>query len=282
MVAERIDCRKVSGIRTSIMERYMRIRGFAPATPCWVELASTDPARAQDFYAGLFGWEPAGDRFRLDGRAVAGLTRARDERPVGWLPYLAAPELDAVLERVAAAGGRCLSRPADAHGGRAAIIVDRGGAALGLWQAGDFFGAQTGGEPNAMAWPELLTDDVDTAVDFYSRAFGWLRRDECGSGGRRAEWLNAAHDAMAGLAPGGRPARWRAAFQVEDCAAAVQACRDLGGDVVAEPAEIGLGSYAELVDPYGAAFAVAAPALRPIELTLSFDPLAGMELTFPG
>jgi hypothetical protein len=43
-----------------------------------------------------------------------------------------------------------------------------------------------------------------------------------------------------------------------------------------------LGTYAELADPYGATFAVAAPAHMPVELSLSFDTLVGMELTFPG
>jgi uncharacterized protein len=262
----------------------MRIRGFATATPCWVELASADPARAQNFYAGLFGWEPAGDRFRLDDRAVAGLVRARNDRPAGWLTYLSAPDLNATLAQVTAAGGRCLSRPADAHGGRAAIIADRGGATLGLWAPEDFNGAQAGGEPGTMSWPELLTDDATTAADFYARAFGWLLREEYDDEGRRGDWLTPAHNAMAGLAPGaGRPARWRAAFQVEDCAATVAACGRLGGGVLLEPTAMSLGSYAELVDPFGATFAVAAPALRPVELTLSFDPMtAGMELTFPG
>jgi predicted enzyme related to lactoylglutathione lyase len=261
----------------------MRIRGFATATPCWVELASTDPARAQDFYAALFGWEPAGDRFKLADRAVAGLARARDDRPAGWLNYLAAPDLDSALERIAAAGGRCLSWPEAGHGGRYAIVADRAGAAFGLWQAGDFAGAQAGGEPSTMSWPELLTDDAATATDFYGRAFGWLLRAEQDPAGPRGDWLTEAHNAMAGLAPGSRVARWRAGFQVEDCAATVAACRRLGGGVLVDPTEMSLGSYAELVDPFGAPFAVAAPALRPAELTLSFDPAtAGMELTFPG
>jgi len=84
VVAERIHSCKVIGISLRAEIPWwnegkvlpMRIRGFAPATPCWVELASADPARAADFYAGLFGWEPAGDRFKLNGRAAAGLTRA--------------------------------------------------------------------------------------------------------------------------------------------------------------------------------------------------------------
>jgi predicted enzyme related to lactoylglutathione lyase len=264
------------------MERHMRIRGFAPSTPCWVELASTDPARAQDFYAGLFGWEPAGDRFRLDGRAVAGLRRSGADRPAGWLTYLAEADLDQGLERVAAAGGHCLSGPTPGHDGRFAIVTDRSGAALGLWSADGFTGAQAAGEPGTMAWPELLTDDATTAAVFYGQAFGWLLRDEFDGTGQRGDWLNQAHDAMAGLAPGGRPARWRAGFQVADCAEAAEACLRLGGRVLGEPESQGLGTYAELADPYGAVFTVCAPAERPVELTLSFDALVGMSMTYPG
>jgi predicted enzyme related to lactoylglutathione lyase len=253
----------------------MRIRGFAPSTPCWVELACAEPGRAQEFYAALFGWEPAGDRFRLGGRAVAGLTRTRPGRPAGWLTYLATPDLGAAVQRFAAAGGRCLRGPMDGHGGQGAIVADPSGATLGLWQAAGFPGAQVAGEPGTMAWPELLTDDTAAAAAFYGRALGWLLRDD-------AEWLTPAHDAVAGLAPGGRTARWRCAFQVADCTAAVAAAEDLGARVVVEPTEMGLGSYAELRDPWGASFAVAAPASRPVELTLSWNALTGMELTFPG
>ena len=278
----------------------MRIRGFAPATPCWVELASVEPAHAAEFYAGLFGWEPAGDRFKLDGRAVAGLTRAWADRPAGWLSYLAEDDLEAAIARVAAAGGRCLRAPAEGHGGRSAIIADPAGATLGLWQRAGFSGAQVAGEPGTMTWPELLTDDPGAAIDFYGRAFGWLLRDEAGSGGTRGEWLTSAHDAMAGLAPGdamaglapggdvaglapgGDAARWRSAFQVANCAQAAGRCLRLGGELVVGPIAMGFGSYAELVDPWGLRFAVAAPATMPAELSLSFSPGTGMELTFPG
>ena len=259
----------------------MRIRGFAPATPCWVELASVEPAYAAEFYAGLFGWEPAGDRFRLGGRAAAGLTRARADRPAGWLTYLAVDDLGAAIARVEGAGGRCVSAPAEGHGGRSAVIADTTGAILGLWQHADFTGAEVAGEPGTMTWPELLTDDPARAMDFYSRAFGWLLRDEYGSDGSRGEWLTPAHDAVAGLAPGGDVARWRSAFQVADCHEAIARCRRLGGELVVGPLEMGFGSYADLVDPWGLRFAVAAPASMPAELSLAFSEM-GMELTFPG
>ncbi|RZU49047.1 hypothetical protein EV385_0781 [Krasilnikovia cinnamomea] len=260
----------------------MRIRGFAPASPCWVELASADPARAADFYAALFGWEPAGHRFRLDGRVVAGLTRAGADRPAGWLAYLNEPDLDAALDRVLRAGGHCVSAPAAAHGGWSTIVADAEGATLGLWQAGDFAGIEVGGEPGAMTWPELLTHDAQTALDFYGRAFGWLLRDEPGSARTRGEWLTRGHDAIAGLAPGDGWTRWRSAFQVADCARAIERCQALGGRVVAGPVQMGVGRYAELVDPWGSRFAVAAPVGVPVELGMSFGSPTGVELTFPG
>ncbi len=253
----------------------MRIRGFAPSTPCWVELASAEPGRAQEFYASLFGWEPAGDRFTLQGRPVAGLTRVRPGRPSGWLTYLAAPDLGVAVQRFAAAGGRCLSGPVEGRGGRGAVLADPAGATLGLWQADDFAGAQMAGEAGTMAWPELLCADAGAAAAFYRGAFGWLLRDE-------VEWLTEAHDAVAGLAPGARTARWRCAFQVTDCAATVAAACDLGGEVVFAPTDMGLGEIAELRDPWGTPFAVTAPATRPVDPGLSFGALAGMELTFPG
>lgn len=253
----------------------MRIRGFAPATPCWVELASPEPGRAQEFYASLFGWEPAGDRFKLRGRAVAGLTRTRPGRPAGWLTYLAVDDMGAAMHRFAAAGGRCLTGPTAGRGGCGAVVADPSGATLGLWQASDFAGAEMAGEAGTMAWPELLTGDPAAAERFYGEAFGWLLRDGI-------EWLTPAHDAMAGLAPGGRTGRWRAAFQVADCTATVAAAADLGAEVVIAPTDMGLGLIAELRDPWGTPFAVTAPAARPVDLMLTFSALAGMELTFPG
>jgi predicted enzyme related to lactoylglutathione lyase len=253
----------------------MRIRGFAPATPCWVELASEEPGRAQEFYASLFGWDPAGDRFRWRGGAGAGLPRTRPGPPAGWLTYFAAEDLGRAVHRFAAAGGRCLSGPTAGRGGQGAVVADPSGATLGLWQASEFAGAEMAGEAGSMAWPELMTDDPARAERFYGSAFGWLLRDGI-------EWLTPGHDAVAGLAPGGRVASWRAAFQVDDCAATVATAADLGAEVVIAPTDMGLGLIAELRDPWGTPFAVTAPTSRPVDLMLTFSAMAGMELTFPG
>ena len=256
----------------------MRIRGFAPSTPCWVELTTADPTGAARFYAELFGWKVDGDRFLLDGRAVAGITRSRRDRPEGWLTYLAAPELEATVERVRSAYGHLVTRPEERPGARSAIVADAGGAIFGLWQPAGFAGAQLRGEPRTMAWSDLLTDDVAGATAFYGSAFGWTLSHEFGSG----EWLTEAHDSVAGLVTGRYPARWQPSFQVADCLELIDRVARLGGRVTAGPVEMGLGRYVEIVDPFGAAFAVTAPVARPVELSVAYNDVIGLELTYGG
>ncbi len=256
----------------------MRIRGFAPSTPCWVELTTSDPDDAAGFYAGLFGWQVEGDRFLLDGRAVAGIGRTRPERPEGWLTYLAAPELEATAERVTRAHGRALTWPEERPGARTAIVTDSSGAVFGLWQAAGFAGAQVRGEPGTMEWSDLLTGDASEATAFYGSVFGWKLTHEFGSG----EWLTEAHDSVAGLITGRYGTRWQPSFQVADATEAIDRCAGLGGRVVAGPVEMGLGCYVEMADPLGAPFAVTAPVHRPVELSVAYNDIIGMELTYGG
>jgi predicted enzyme related to lactoylglutathione lyase len=256
----------------------MRIRGFAPSTPCWAELTSADPVGAAGFYAELFGWRLDGDRFLRDGRAVAGLGRSTTGHPEGWLTYLAATHLEGDADRVAAAYGRSLSRPQERAGARSAIVADASGAVFGLWQSAGFAGTQLRGEPGTMAWSDLLTDDVAAATTFYGSVFGWSLTTEFGSG----EWLTEAHDSVAGLIPGRPGPRWQPSFQVADASAVIGKCASLGGRVVTGPLEMGLGSYVEIVDPFGAAFAITSPVERPVELSVGYNDIIGMELTYGG
>lgn len=258
----------------------MRIRGFAPSTPCWAELTTRHPGRAAGFYAGLFDWQIEGDRFLLDGRAVAGLAPGRIEAhgPGGWLTYLATSDLDGTVERIRRAYGRSLTRPEQRRGARSSIVTDASGAVFGLWQATGFAGAQLRGDPGTMAWSDLLTDDTAAATAFYGSVFGWTLTHEFGSG----EWLTEAHDSVAGLITGRPGARWQPSFQVDDCARVVDECVRLGGRVLTGPVEMGLGSYAEIADPAGNAFAVTAPVHRPVEWNVAYNDIIGMELTYGG
>ena len=86
---------------------------------CWVDLATTDPAGAKEFFSGLFGWgyfdipTPMGTHYTLcqiDGYNVAGLSDLPQEMadqgiPPVWSSYIKHDDVDAVAERAVAAGG---------------------------------------------------------------------------------------------------------------------------------------------------------------------------------
>ena len=253
----------------------MRIRGYATGTPCWSELRTSDTAGSSDFYHGLFGWKPVDEpnstsvEFHLRDMAVAGLAPPLAAgQPAAWLTYLASDDLAATVESVARAAGSTLSPPAPAaERGHFALIADPQGAVFGLWQRRTFPGAQVTGEPGATCWNELATRDVAGAGAFYGSVFGWTTRPSIYSeGSGYQEWLRETSE-VAGLIEMGEmyppqvPAHWRTTFEVDDCEAAVQRCQALGGTVSFGPYQAGPGTYAQLTDPFGAAFGII--AVRP-------------------
>jgi predicted enzyme related to lactoylglutathione lyase len=65
--------------------------------------------------------------------------------------------------------------------GRMAILIDRIGAQISVWQAGEHIGAGVANEPNSLGWNELGTREPQQAMDFYGDLFGWTFQD-VGSG----------------------------------------------------------------------------------------------------
>ncbi|WP_212845339.1 VOC family protein [Catellatospora sp. IY07-71] len=242
----------------------MRVRGYAPATPCWAEYAAADTGVAAAFYSGLFGWAP-GEVFTLGGRAVAGIVPGEPGRPGAWLGYVSATDAEGAVAAVVDAGGSVLAPPHDRGGkGRAALVTDAEGAVFGVWQRGSFGGAEAANEPATMCWTEVVTWREDTAVDFYGKAFRWSeRKSEIAEGVDHIEWLVDSR-VVGGLSvmderyPAGTPAHWRITFEVADCAATVARCTELGGTVLAGPLELAVGDYALLADPQGGTFGVIA------------------------
>lgn len=120
-----------------------------PGAFCWLDLAASDAAIAQHFYAQVFGWtfcdQPAlGGHFTRcaigdhDVGSLYQLSRAQIARgaPSHWTPYIAVDDVDAALRRVASSGGRTVVAPLDVPGtARIALVEDAVGALVGLWQA---------------------------------------------------------------------------------------------------------------------------------------------------
>lgn len=246
----------------------MRVRGHAPATPCWTELSSPDPEAAISFYTGLFGWtaRPNGSGatvFLSRDLTATGVVRGADGMPATWLTYFATEDVAATVESAVTAGGTVL-RPVTEVGdlGRAALVADAEGAVFGLWQRGTFVGTQVVNEANAVCWIELSTRDTAGAADFYGKVFGWTeKKSELGGGHDYREWIVHSR-AIGGMLPMDEsypaeiPAHWRTTIEVDDCAAVVERGRALGGQVAFGPMDVGVGTYAQFLDPQGATFGV--------------------------
>ncbi|WP_432983656.1 VOC family protein [Dactylosporangium sp. CA-233914] len=246
----------------------MRVRGYAPATPCWSVLTSPDPARTAEFYCGLFGWtttqsEDGATLFLLRDLVVAGVAPSSAER-AAWLTYIATDDAEATAAQVAAAGGTVLQPPADlATRGRATLLADPAGAVFGAWQKLRFAGAQVHDEPGSICWSETVTWDIRATAEFYGSVFGWTDQK-----GTSADTIHEYHEwisfnrVVGGISemdenyPPGTPHHWRTIFSIDDCAGFITRARDLGGQVPAGPVDAGIGHAAHVLDPTGGAFLV--------------------------
>jgi predicted enzyme related to lactoylglutathione lyase len=245
----------------------------------WVDLVSTDLEAATPFYLGLFGWEaydtpmPDGQGtyrfFRLDGRDAAAAGPISPELraqgiPSHWNVWVAG-DADEVTAKAAAAGGQVLLEPTTlGPSGRLALIGDPGGAAVGVWQAGEHKGAGVVHEPGAMTWWEVNTRAFEACRRFYGEVFGWEAEPLDAPGINYVTWKlgDRTVAGMLEMTPewGEIPAHWMTYFAVRDTDDAARRATDLGGSVGAPPFDTTYGRIAVLVDPSGGHFSVVTPA----------------------
>jgi len=238
--------------------------------PVWIDLASKDTRKSQDFYGKLFGWrvevnpDPQYGGYGLakyDGKDVAGIgpTQSPDQ-PTAWSFYVGTDDLGELSRRVESAGGKVVS-PAFAVGdqGRMAVFQDPAGAFISAWESSRMRGFQTQG-PNAFGWAELNARGLEKAIPFYERAFGWAtKRSPMGSGPDYAEF-QVDGDGVAGgtelnpQTPAGTPSHWLVYFGVDNVKAASERAVELGAGQVVPPQAYEGGEFAILTDPQGAAF----------------------------
>jgi predicted enzyme related to lactoylglutathione lyase len=262
------------------MEDVMTVRDtpWAPGTPCWVDLMTTDQEAARAFYSSLFGWkidvgpEETGyyGMASVDGRNVAGLggMMGMDHPPV-WNTYLATADADATSKAVEEAGGTVVAPAMDVmEFGRMAFAQVPGGGVFGYWQSGEHKGVALANEPGSLTWNEFMTRDYVGARDFYAKVFGHTYTDMSAEGFTYAT-IELDGNTVGGIGelpaevPQHVPPHWRAYFAVDDCDAAVAKVTELGGSVQRPPSDSPYGRMADVADPQGAMFSVIKNAPQP-------------------
>jgi len=248
---------------------------YAPGTPSWVDLATSDLEAAKAFYKGVFDWDwgPAGPPeqtggygfFTLGGKLVAGGAPIMTEgHPPAWSTYVSVDDAHATAAQAAELGGTTIVEPmVVGPAGTMAFFADPSGAAFGVWQPDQHKGAQLVNEPGALTWNELQTRDPDACTAFYGGLFGWAAADGPMPG--YTEWeLDGADIAgmivMSEMFPPDLPANWLTYFAVADTDATTAAIGEGGGSVIVPPTDLPVGRFAVAHDPQGAVFAVIALA----------------------
>jgi uncharacterized protein len=249
---------------------------YEPGTFCWVDLMTTDSAGAKAFYGELFGWEaeymPAGESatytmLRFNGDYVCALYEMGAEgREQGttphWFPYVSVEDADATASRARELGGSVISEAFDVlDAGWMAVKGDPTGAVLGAWQPRAHIGARRVNDPGCMTWNELQSRDPESAAAFYAGLFGWETEPVKQNGSVVYVTIKNAGHSNGGIMPmteqhGDAPPHWLTYFTVHSCDAAASKVRELGGEVVAGPLDLGAGRNAVVNDPQGAVFAL--------------------------
>jgi uncharacterized protein len=257
---------------------------FAPGTPNWVDLGTTDVAVSAEFYGALFGWSledlgpDAGGygMFRKDGRLVAGVGPATDpDRGTSWTIYFATDDANEAASKVQTQGGQVIVAPMDVMDqGRMAVFSDPSRALFSVWQPGKHRGAELTNQPGSFTWTELSTSDINACKTFYPAVLGVTTRDVSmgqgmttytvmEAGGRPVAGAMALDPAAFTLSPAERaqlkgPAvsSWSVYFAVDDCDRAHAKALELGATSVMPPQDSPAGRFAIITDPQGGTFAI--------------------------
>jgi uncharacterized protein len=245
---------------------------------CWTECATTDLPGAEAFYTKLFGWEveetaiPGGvyAQFKKNGKLVAAATEQQEQEktqgiPPHWNVYVAVDDADMVSKEAEQLGATILAPAFDVlESGRMAVVADPTGAAIGLWQAKDHFGAEAYAAEGAMTWFELMTPDPTRATEFYTSLFGYgTQAQETPTGPYTV--LTHKGEQAAGIfkPPDETPAVWTPYVHVPDAEATLKAATEAGAETMISVTEAqNVGRFSWVKDPQGAVIAFIQPASR--------------------
>jgi predicted enzyme related to lactoylglutathione lyase len=234
----------------------------------WVDLITTDPQKAADFYATVFAWQPRyfSDKNYIelshDGRVMSSIVFYEDNQTVEgdarWLVSISVQDVDAST-RVAVENGGEIFEPATdlPQRGRYSVVGDAQGAVLMLLRA-------TGGDPaddtlklDEWGWAELWTDDPEGAARFYRAIAGYdaLQFPDSKGGERTVLGTDGkARATIVSLPWDEVEPNWIPYIPVANVAATMQRIVDAGGGVLMQSG--GAAAVAIVMDPTGGVFAI--------------------------
>ncbi len=121
-------------------------------------------------------------------------------------------------------------------------------------------------------WNELVTHDQRKSGIFYSDLLGWSRHEvNAGPFGTYTTFRQNGEDVAGMMNPTieytrSRPPAWYAYIAVDDVDACAARAVELGGQIIAAPADVpGVGRACMIADPAGGTVRLITPAAKPVE-----------------
>src|SRR3954447_10296905 len=241
--------------------------------PAWVDLSTTEPGAAREFYEKLFGWkvdvnpDPQYGGYGMaqrDGTGLAGIGAKMDpSAPTVWSLYIGSDDIEDLARRIAEAGGTVVMKPFDVGDqGKMAVFQDPTGAFISAWEASGMR-SFIANEPNAFGWGELNARNVEQAIPFYEQVFGWTHRTSEAAEGQPAytEFLKDGESILGAWemnpsVPAHVPSYWQIYFDVDNVDEAFNRAVSLGAKPLVPPQDAMGVRFAILNDPQGAGFGV--------------------------
>lgn len=113
--------------------------------------------------------------------------------------------------------------------------------------------------PGIFSWTELLTQNPEESIKFYTEMFGWTMETAEMPGGTYYMFMAGSRPVGGMVKPpvAEVPTQWNSYVTVEDLDASVAKAAELGATICMPPTDIpGRGRFAALSDPQGAAIAL--------------------------
>jgi predicted enzyme related to lactoylglutathione lyase len=239
----------------------------------WFDLATDDVAAAKAFYGPLFGWTFSDlaegenrytvieNHYRMIGGMFASDQPDVEAGAALWIGSISVPDVGRTTQQTRDAGGIVYDAPYELlDRGVTSLVSDPQGATVAFLRS-------SGGDPpdrqparGDFAWVELWTPDLAGSLSFYV-SLGYTAGGLRIRGDEPYRVLKVADEPQAGVVQLERAdagAGWLPYVAVTDLAATLEKAVELGGQVVVDPdPEFAEGRAAVIVDPAGAALAVA-------------------------
>ena len=237
----------------------------------WHEHVSTEPAKAQEFFKQLLGWEytvfQTGDVdytiIQVGGQGHGGFPPVPEGTPSHWVGNVQVENVDETAGKVTSAGGSVIVGPMDIPDvGRYAVIRDPQGGIIAAFQP-------TSDGPmgqGVFVWDELGATDLEGSERFYGEVFGWTTKDMGSDFGGYKIFQRDPDDqqGVGGLMANpdsSTPTNWHPYVAVDDVDATTEKAKELGGSALMEPMDVPtVGRISVIADSTGAVLGLIKPS----------------------